>query len=303
VKNTLAGDTMREKCILVFGRRGQVASELRNLQWPDWIRLYFFGREEVNVLDDLAVRAALDATSPDIVINTAAYTNVDKAERDADLAYVLNAVVATRLAALTAEMDIPLLHLSTDYVFDGNSVVPYSERDVVAPCSIYGASKAAGESEIRKLTPRHVILRTSWLFGNHGNNFLKTMLRMGAEDSVDVVDDQHGGPTPTLDLAATVREIAVQIILGRENSYGTFHFCGAPETTWYGFAQEIYSAMRQASGRAPEVRKISSHEYKTPAHRPHRSMLNCTKIAATYGIPQPNWRPRVASCVREILSL
>ena len=293
---------MDEKRILVLGRSGQLASELQGLAWPADIEVRFRGRSEVDLLNKAAMDAAMRDFVPHIVINAAAYTAVDKAEEEVDQAYALNANAVAQLADLTARMDIPLLHVSTDYVFDGRSQVPYLETDAVNPLSVYGASKAAGEAEIRRLAPRHVIVRASWLFGSHGNNFLKTMLRLSTTRNViSVVDDQHGGPTPSLDLATALQEITLQNLAGREDAYGTFHFCGTPETTWHDFAREILIALRDVTNAAPILERIGSAEYVTLAQRPKRSTLDCSKIETVYGISQPDWARRVVQCAREVV--
>jgi dTDP-4-dehydrorhamnose reductase len=231
------------------------------------------------------------------VLNCAAYTAVDRAETERDRAWRVNAVAPELLATATAAHDVPLIHVSTDYVFDGNKREPYVEDDPIAPLNFYGESKAEGERAVRKENRRHVIVRTSWVFSAHGANFVKTMLRLGRErPTLRIVSDQHGCPTAAADFAAALQTLVLKLASGAAPSYGTFHLCNAKPTTWYDFATAIFETAK-AGARAPALEPIPTAEYPTAARRGLNSVLDCGKIRRTYGIALRSWRP----ALREVL--
>jgi dTDP-4-dehydrorhamnose reductase len=243
----------------------------------------------------------LAAQRPDLAINLAAYTAVDRAESEAEAAWAVNCTGAMHIAAGCADRGIPLVHLSTDYVFDGYKDGPYREDDPVNPLGVYGASKEAGERAVREALRRHIILRTSWVYGAFGQNFVKTMLRLGAErETLRVVADQHGCPTAAADIASALVALAQQVAAGEER-WGTYHFAGAGATTWHGFAEAIFDLALPYRGRRPRVEPIATEQYPTPARRPRNSVLDCSKIADAFGIRPAPWRPALAAVIRELL--
>jgi dTDP-4-dehydrorhamnose reductase len=276
--------------ILIFGKNGQVATELARAEWPADIEATQLGRAECDLRRPGAASEAISAASPDIVINAAAYTAVDLAETEQDAARALNAEAPRDMARATAERGAALIHISTDYVFDGEGQLPHVESDACRPLSIYGSTKHAGEMAIRELQPRHVILRTSWVFGAHGANFARTMLRLAkTRDEVAIVGDQIGGPTPASDMANAITRIALGLTDGAA-SFGTYHYAGAPDTSWYRFARAIFGRAKERGLRVPSiVREIASAEYPTAARRPLNSRLDCGAILRDWGIDRPSW--------------
>lgn len=271
--------------ILIFGRTGQVAQELAALA-PE---AAFLGRDRADLTDPEACAAAIAAARPRAVINAAAYTAVDRAETDADTARLVNADAPAAMARACADLGIPFLHISTDYVFDGSGEAPRSEDAATGPLGVYGATKLAGERAIAQAGGQWAVMRTSWVFSAYGGNFVKTMLRLGAErDRLTVVGDQIGGPTPAADIAAAAMTMT-GAMQGDAAKGGVFHFAGAPDTSWAGFAREIM-AQAQLGAEVAEVAEIPSADYPTPAARPLNSRLDCTKIAQEFGIARPDWR-------------
>jgi dTDP-4-dehydrorhamnose reductase len=293
--------------ILVVGRTGQLAHELRRATWPAGVAPDFRDRAQLDLARPEAARETVVAARPDIVVNAAAYTAVDAAEADREAAFAVNRDGPAALADACREIGAALVHISTDYVFDGGKSGPYAEDDPVNPLSVYGASKEAGEAAIRARLDRHVILRTAWVYSPVGHNFVKTMLRLGAErDLLRVVDDQHGCPTAAADLAAAVTHVCAALAAGRADGEpggcGTFHFCGAGITTWHGFAEEIFLQAARRGLKTPRlVEPIATADYPTPAPRPRNSVLDCTKIARVYGIVAPPWQPALSLCLDELV--
>lgn len=277
--------------LLIFGQTGQVARELAR-RAPD---ARFLGRAEADLSDPAACAAAIRAQRPDAVINAAAWTAVDKAETEEDAATLVNGAAPGAMAQACADLDIPLVHISTDYVFDGAGTLPFRPSDPTAPLGAYGRSKLAGEVAVRASGARHVILRTSWVFSAHGANFVKTMLRLGADrPALRVVADQIGGPTPADAIAAACLTLADALREGAAG--GTHHFAGAPETSWAGFARETFAL----AGLPVTVEDIPSDAYPTPARRPLNSRLDCSALAADFGIMQPDWRAALAHVITEL---
>lgn len=267
--------------ILVFGKTGQVAAELQRRG-----TIIALGREDADLSDPAACVAAIETHSPDIVINAAAYTAVDRAEDEELLATVINGETPGHIARACAKRGIPMVHISTDYVFDGSGNALWSETDPVAPQNAYGRSKLAGETAVIEAGGVYVILRTAWVFSAHGNNFVKTMLRLSeARNSLSVVDDQIGCPTPAAAIADACLLMAAELIQAPQKA-GLYHFGGTPEVSWKTFASEIFTQ----AGRHVDVTGIPTSDYPTPASRPINSRLDCKAIKAAFGINQPDWR-------------
>ncbi len=276
--------------VLIFGSGGQLGFELMRTPWPEGLTPTGLARSACDIADPVSVRRAFDMAAPVLAVNAAAYTAVDKAETDIDAAFRANRDGPAVLGAACAERGIPLIHVSTDYVFDGSVAGAYRESDPVAPLGIYGRSKLEGEVALAAALEQHVTLRTAWVFGAHGNNFVKTMLRFGAErDQMRVVADQRGCPTPAEGLAAGIAKVAGAIRAG-QGRWGVYHLAGDEPVTWHEFATAIFAAMAARTGRAPAVTPISSAEYPTPVRRPANSVLDCRKIGTDYGVAPPSWR-------------
>jgi len=274
--------------VLVTGAGGQIGRALLQADWGRQLSPLGLARGDLEITDRAAVENALRRSGAVALVNAAAYTAVDQAEREAAAAWRVNAEGAEVLAQATAAAGIPLLQLSSDYLFDGCKGTPYREEDAIAPLSVYGASKAAGEAAVRRLQPRHLILRTAWVFSAGPRNFLATMLRLAGERAeVAVVDDQRGTPTAADDVAATVVTL-LDTVRADGGLWGTYHFAGAGETTWHGFAEAIF---RRADWlpRRPRLRAVTSEEHAAPARRPADSRLDCSRIAAAFGVRPRRW--------------
>ncbi|MBV9814674.1 MAG: dTDP-4-dehydrorhamnose reductase [Alphaproteobacteria bacterium] len=290
--------------VLVFGGAGQVGREVCRAAWPASFEPLFLGRSATDIRDAAMVGAVIAQNQPDLVINLAAYTAVDRAESEPEQAWAVNCAGAAHIAASCGDNGTPLVHLSTDYVFDGEKAEPYHEEDRVNPLNVYGASKEAGERAIRAAAPHHIILRTAWVYGAYGANFLKTMLRLGAERSVlRVVADQRGCPTAAADIASALVAITCQIERGTAQ-WGTFHFTAAGSTSWHGFAEEIVALAETfgawSSGPVPRVEPITTDQYPTAARRPMQSVLDCRKIEG-FGIVPPRWQSSLPAVLRELI--
>ncbi|HEV2674571.1 MAG TPA: dTDP-4-dehydrorhamnose reductase [Aliidongia sp.] len=286
--------------ILVVGAGGQLGRALCARKGTDGVEIVGLTRGELDITDLAQVRAALDRRPCSAIVNAAAYTAVDRAESDAAAAFAINRDGPQNLAVAAAEHGIPLLQVSTDYVFDGRSDRAYSETDPVGPAGVYGASKLAGEEAVRAAQPRHVILRTSWVYAASTGNFVATMLRLaGGRPELRVVDDQRGGPTEAGAIADALLAIAGQLDQG--DPWGTYHFSGAPAVTWCGFAREIVARAAPWLQRLPTVTPIRTADYPTPARRPANSELDCRRIEAQFGIRQPDWQATLSTVVETIL--
>jgi len=280
--------------LLVLGAGGQVGRALCRLAAARGIPCRGLDRSALDITDRAAVAAAVAVAG--LVVNAAAYTAVDQAEREPEAAYAANRDGVANLAEACAAAGRPLLQLSTDYVFDGERTAAYRESDAVNPLSVYGASKAAGEAALRQRLPAHLILRTAWVFAATGHNFVRTMLRLGRERrEIRVVADQIGGPTAAADVAAAILTMAAAAAKPGFSAWGTFHFAGAPPTSWYGLAQAVLEGRSSA-----RLAAIATADYPTPARRPLRAVLDCTRIAAAFGIAQPQWRQSLRQVLREI---
>jgi dTDP-4-dehydrorhamnose reductase len=285
---------------LVLGATGQLGFELQRQAAPT-AAVEAIDRTCLDVTDEAGVQRVIAASRAAVVINATAYTAVDRAETETAAADAVNARAPAMIAAACASRGLPLVHVSTDYVFDGEGTRPWTEADEPAPRTAYGRSKLAGEIAIRKVSPAHVIVRTAWVFGAHGGNFVKTMLRVGAtRKTLGIVADQHGCPTPAAALADALLAIAARCHAGLA-TYGTFHFAGTPATTWADFAETIFARAFPPENR-PVVERIATEDYPTPASRPRNSVLDCQKLQAVYGIAQPDWRDALATVLSELRS-
>ena len=277
--------------ILVFGKTGQLARELARLA-PEATVL---GREEADFADPGACVTAINEIAPKAVIIAAAYTAVDRAEEDEALARTVNATTPGAIAKVCASKGTPLVHVSTDYVFDGSGERPWQPDDPTGPLGAYGRTKLEGEEAVRAAGGAHAILRTSWVVSAHGNNFVKTMLRLGRErDRLTIVADQVGGPTPAADLAQAC--LAAAKGLSDPARSGTYHFAGGPDVSWADFAREIFAQ----AGIACEVADIPTSDYPTPAARPANSRLDCTRTETVFGVARPDWRQGLAAILKEL---
>ena len=290
--------------IIVIGANGQLGWELCKRGEQMDFNILALDLPEFDITHRATVNEILGQTDISLIINAAAYTAVDKAESEPQCAFAINRDGPFYIASRCSKSGIPLIHISTDYVFDGIKKSPYLETDPVAPLNVYGKSKAAGEEYIRRIFPKHIIIRTSWLYGVHGHNFVKTMLRLGTErELLHVVNDQFGSPTYAGDLAHAILTIASYFRDERSVQWGTYHYCGKGETTWHGFAEKIFSF---AWGRYPLVVKsvegITTAEYPTAAKRPANSTLDCSLIKSNFGISPPPWEKSLENVVFEIIN-
>jgi dTDP-4-dehydrorhamnose reductase len=288
--------------LLVFGANGQLGHELIRLAPTRGVRMTALSRSDVDLTDTAAIKAAIAAARPDAVINAAAYTAVDKAESEEALANQVNRDAPGAMAEATAGLGIPLVHVSTDYVFDGSKQGPYRETDPTGPVSAYGRSKLAGEQAVVAANPQHLILRTAWVYSAHGNNFVKTMLRVGGDrDELRVVADQHGIPTSAADLAAACLTGLERAMEQGGESWGIYHCSGAGPTTWHGFAEEIFEQAAKRWQRRPTVAAITTADYPTPAKRPANSVLDCSLLTTRLGIQPRPWQDALADVMAELL--
>lgn len=272
--------------VLVTGAAGQLGRALLAASWPEGLAPIALSRAALDITDASSIARHLDQQRPSAVINAAAFTAVDQAEQEQALALQINSTAVKQLAEATAARGIALLHFSTDYVFDGTKAAPYVEDDRPAPLNAYGASKLAGEAALRQSNPRHVILRTGWVYAPWGKNFLLTIRRLAAEQpELRVVSDQRGAPTSALDIAAAAVALC-QGLVAQAVAPGTYHFAAGGATTWYDFAQVIVARAHLGSRVVP----ISSHAYGAPARRPANSCLNCGKITEALGVAPRPWQ-------------
>jgi dTDP-4-dehydrorhamnose reductase len=284
--------------LLVTGASGQLGRELCGRAAGQGFVVAAFPHAELDVGDAAAVGHAV--AGADVVVNAAAYTAVDRAEEERDLAFRVNADGPRHLARACAARGVPLVHVSTDYVFDGGKRGAYVEDDAVGPINVYGASKEAGERAVREELDRHAILRTSWVYSSHGHNFVRTMLRFAAErDEFNVVADQHGCPTSAGDLANAILAVATSLEAG-EGVPGTYHFAGSGATTWHGFAGGVMELCLPEGQRRPELVPIPASAFPRPARRPANSVLDCRKIQETFGVVPRPWREALAEVGREL---
>ena len=283
--------------ILIFGRVGQVGTALSELL-PGTVQTLFLDQPEIDLSVPGDVQKPIREFQPAVVINAAAYTAVDKAESEPEVAHAINATAPGLMAGTCEEIGAALVHYSTDYVFDGSAGRPYTENAGVAPRSVYGRTKLAGERAVAAATHRHVILRTAWLYSHVGHNFLKTMLRLAeTNSSVRVVADQTGSPTYAWDLAQATVSIVEALAAGRDDGYGLYHATNAGVTTWHGFASRIFQL---AGHEKIQVDPITTDQYPTPAPRPAYSVLSCERLGQVHGLKLPHWEDAAARCIQAL---
>jgi dTDP-4-dehydrorhamnose reductase len=280
--------------ILVTGRNGQLATALieKAASRPGF-EVFAIGRPELDLEDLATVGPAIASARPDLVINAAAYTAVDKAEQEAEKAFTINRDGAAAAAGAAARLDVPFIHISTDYVYPGTKPEPYVETDATGPLGVYARSKLEGEIAVKAAHPSALILRSSWIYSPFGANFVKTMLRIGKDrDEVSVVDDQIGNPTSALDMADAVLRIAPGL-----NAGGTYHLCGSGDVSWCGFAREIFAQSKALGGPGPRVKAITTADYPTPARRPANSRMSMDAFAARFGFRLRPWQEALQETV------
>lgn len=296
-----------KRSVIVVGSGGMLGSEVVGSLKSAGIQVVALDFPLVDITNGESVRSAMSrVNSPGLLINCAAYTAVDKAESEQGAAFAANRDGPANLADTCEKLGIPLIHISTDYVFNGRTDRPYAEEDPADPLGVYGRSKWEGEEAVRSRLGRHIIVRTSWLYGANGFNFVKTMLRLGKErEELKVVSDQYGCPTWAFDLAGCLAKIAGRVLVGPDNvPWGAYHFCGGGVTTWYSFAAAILEDARQReSSRIARVLPVPSSSYPTVAVRPKYSALACGKIRENFGIAQPPWERSLARVMDELYGI
>lgn len=289
--------------VFVAGNAGQLARALIDLTLASRIELMALGRPELD-LETKAGVERIEAFAPDVIINAAAYTAVDAAERDAAQAFAVNREGAAWLAGIAAERGVPFVHVSTDYVFDGAKTSAYVEDDETGPLGVYGRSKLEGEQAVLRAYPRAIVCRTAWVYSPYGNNFVKTMLRLARErDELRVVDDQVGNPTSAHDIAAALLVVAEKVYVDPAPSFnGVFHLTAQGETTWCGFAREIMRIAGALRHRSVPVAPITTEDYPTPAKRPANSRLDCAKLQRAFGVRLPHWQESLSMTVSRLVA-
>ena len=291
------------RTLLVLGAQGQVARELARIAPSLGWSAVCIGREQAN-LSSAEIAPILAAHRPALVVNAAAYTAVDKAESDEAAAFALNAGLPARAAVACAEAGTPFVHISTDYVFDGSKGAPYGEDDPIAPLGVYGRSKAEGEAGVAQAKGRAAVVRTAWVFGPVGSNFVRTMLRLAeTRDEIGVVADQHGCPTPAEDVARACLLLGARLAAGDATAQGVFHAAGAGETSWAGLAEAVFAESAARGGPTARVRPLTTADYPTPAARPVNSRLDCAKLARAVGWRPGPWREGLANVIDRIVPL
>lgn len=279
---------------LITGAKGQVGSLLvQQLSLEDEIEVIGFDKEQLDISDKLAVSEKVKQIKPDIIINAAAYTAVDRAETEIELAEKINIEGSRNLAEIANTLNIPILHISTDYVFEGSGQTPYSEDAPVKPQNRYGRTKLLGEIAVQQANPKSVIVRTAWVFGEYGNNFVKTMLRLAqTKEQLSIVSDQFGGPTYAGDIAKALIRIAYAVLTQKNPQFGIYHFSGLPYVSWFEFAQHIFeqAKLQKLLPNPPLLQPITTEDYPTPAKRPKNSRLDLSKIEKVFAITPSDWQ-------------
>jgi len=291
--------------LIATGKQGQLVRSLAERCAARGVELVVVGRPEMDLTDIASVWRAIESAKGDVIINSAAYTAVDKAESEPDVAMAVNRDGARAVSQAAARVDRPIIQISTDYVFSGSLDRPYREDDIVDPLGVYGRTKLAGELAVAETNDRHTIVRTSWVYSPFGQNFVKTMLRLGeTRDRLNVVADQWGAPSSATDLADALITMSAAMVRepDRPELFGIFHMTGAGWTNWAEFAQAIFAEAAHCGHRGAEVEPITTAQYPTPAKRPLNSRLATNKLARHYALALPGWRGSVAECVRRILA-
>lgn len=291
--------------ICVTGREGQIVRALIERAAGRGLDIVTLARPDFDLAEPAGARAAIERIRPDLVVNAAAYTAVDQAESEPDLALRINGEAAGAIAAAAAARDLPVIHISTDYVFDGLKPIPYREDDPAGPTSAYGRSKLAGEIAVRAGNPRHLILRTAWVHSHEGRNFVRTMLRLAeTRDRVNVVSDQFGNPSYAPDIAEAILALAPRIAALSEGDarFGTYHLAGTGDTSWAGFAAAIFDHLARRGMKAPALTPIATADYPTPAARPANSRLDCGKLADVFSLRLPHWSDALARGLDRLLA-
>ena len=291
--------------IAVTGAAGQVARSLAERASIRGVDVILVGRPDLDLAQEATVLPALRTARPDAIVNAAAYTAVDKAEEDEAAAFAVNAEGAGHVARAARGLGVPLVHLSTDYVYDGSGDAPWRESDPTHPLSAYGRTKKAGEDAVRDNAQRHVILRTSWVYSPFGQNFVRTMLRLAqTRDELRVVSDQVGSPTYAPDLADAILTVCANLVAGPQDPgrHGTFHCAGGGHASWAEVAQAIFARAAELGGPTARVVAIPSSEYPTPARRPLNSRLDTAKLRRSHGVELPDWRDGISRCVTRLLA-
>jgi dTDP-4-dehydrorhamnose reductase len=289
--------------ILVFGGNGQLGRELSHAAALRGMPIETPSRNEVDIVDTAAVAEALSRIGPALVVNAAAYTKVDRAEANIEEARRANEIGPGVLARACADAHLPMVHVSTDYVFDGTKETAYREGDEICPIGVYGRTKAAGEAAVRNTLRRHIILRTAWIYSEFGHNFLKTIINLAAtRDELRVVADQHGSPTSAHEIADAILRIAPRLSRG-EDDWGTYHFTADGVTTWHGFASRIVEIQAPRTGRNPAVIPIKTADYPAAAVRPANSQLDCQLFARVFGFSARHWTDGVDRATRTLVNV
>ncbi|MFF3700734.1 MULTISPECIES: dTDP-4-dehydrorhamnose reductase [Pseudomonas] len=284
--------------ILITGRNGQLAQALQQ-RLAGLGQVHVLGREQLDLAEPERIRQVVRELSPDLLVNAAAYTAVDQAENEPALAFAINATAPGVLAEEAARLGVPLLHYSTEYVFDGSKATPYTEDDAPNPLSVYGRSKLAGEQAIHAVGGAHLTLRTSWVYSLHGRNFLLTMQRLLQEKpQLRVVADQIGAPTWAGSLAASTLALIQRWQAGQAGAWGTYHMTAQGQTSWFGFAQAIGEHLKAQGRPCAQLLPIPSSEYPTPAQRPLNSRLDCSRLRQQWQVEQPDWRQALIECLK-----
>lgn len=290
--------------LIVIGKEGQVAHALAERARAHGVTTVHLGRPQLDLADPSGIEDLLAEVGGDLIVNAAAYTAVDQAEAEPELANAINGVGAGVLAGIAASMGLPLVHLSTDYVFDGTADRPYSEDDRPCPLGAYGSSKLLGEQAVTSEAPNHAILRTAWVYSPFGRNFAKTILRLARErEEIAVVADQHGSPTSALDIADGIIAVGRNLLARPDETdlRGIFHMTGSGFTTWAEFAREIFRHSVRFGGPASRVLPITTSDYPTPAKRPANSRLDCSKLSRVHGVALPAWQTSLEPCIQRLI--
>lgn len=288
--------------VLLTGANGQLGLCFQDCI-SDSIELTALSSKELDITCKASVQKIVNTVKPDIIVNCAAYTAVDKAESEPEMAHAVNCQGPENLAYAAAMLDIPLIHVSTDYVFDGNATEPYVPNDATSPQGVYGQTKLAGEQAINAITSKHIVIRTAWVFSEYGNNFVKTMLRLASErDELGIVADQHGCPTYAGDLAALIVAMVKRIESGDFSDYGLYHFCGDKAVSWFEFAESIFAvkAKLNADFSIPKLNKLTTEQFPTPAKRPKYSVMQDNRLSLLNLPKSSHWQDSLKTVIKKL---